>query len=87
MATVQDVGDIGHVFIIFPTMLMEHRQPVKGVLGFDSSICLLYKALYAEDINSCSLKLLAKLGASLANHFLLLFLFLLWEPDILHVAV
>ena len=68
-------------------MLMEHRQPVKGVLGFVSSICLLYKALQAEDIISCSLQLLAELGASLANHFLLLFLFLLWEPDILHVAV
>ena len=66
---------------------MEHRQPVKGVLGFVSSICLLYKALYLEDIISCSLQLLAELGASLANHFLLLFLFPLWEPDIWHVAV
>ena len=87
MATVQDVGDIGHVFIIFPTMLMEHRQPVKGVLGFVSSICLLYKALYLEDIISCSLQLLAELGASLAKHYLLLFLFPLWEPGIWHVAV
>ena len=68
MATVQDEGDIGHVFIVFSTMLMEHCQPVKGVLGFVSSVCLLYEALYLEDVVSRSLQLLAELGASLTNH-------------------
>ena len=70
MATVQDVGDIGHVFIIFPTMLMEHRQPVKGVLGFVSSICLLFEALNLEDVVSRLLQFLTELGTSLTDHSL-----------------
>ena len=68
MAAVQDEGYISHVFIVFPAMLMEHRQSVKGVLGFFSSVCLLYEALYLEDVVSRSLQLLAELGASLTNH-------------------